>query len=268
VHRHSPRAENAFIKLNCAALQPTLVESELFGHEKGAFTGATQQRQGRFELADGGTIFLDEVSEIPLELQAKLLRVLQEGQFERVGGGQTRKVDVRVIAATNRRLNEAVVGGKFRADLFYRLNVYPITVPPLRAHPEDIPPLVEHFTSRIAARMGKKIETIPAARLDTLMAYDWPGNVRELGNAIERAMVLGEDEQIRPEDLPDEVLDGGGTVASDYQTALLETKKKLVQEAFEKGDGDYAAAARVLGIHVNSLHRLIRQLGIKEELGK
>jgi formate hydrogenlyase transcriptional activator len=163
VHRHSPRAENAFIKLNCAVLQPTLVESELFGHEKGAFTGATQQRQGRFELADGGTIFLDEVSEIPLELQAKLLRVLQEGQFERVGGTKTRKVDVRVIAATNRQLNAAVVGGKFRADLFYRLNVYPITVPPLRARPEDIPPLVRHFTTRIAARMGKKIATIPAA---------------------------------------------------------------------------------------------------------
>ncbi|MGB8721084.1 MAG: sigma 54-interacting transcriptional regulator, partial [Desulfobacterales bacterium] len=166
VHRHSPRAENAFIKLNCAALQPNLVESEFFGHEEGAFTGATQQRKGRFELADGGTIFLDEVSEIPLELQAKLLRVLQEGQFERVGGLKTCKVDVRVIAATNRQLNAAVVGGKFRADLFYRLNVYPITVPPLRERREDIPPRVHHFAARIAARMGKKIETIPAATMD------------------------------------------------------------------------------------------------------
>jgi transcriptional regulator with GAF, ATPase, and Fis domain len=189
VHRHSPRAEGAFITLNCAALQPNLVESEFFGHEEGAFTGATQQRQGRFELADGGTIFLDEVSEIPLELQAKLLRVLQEGQFERVGGVKTRKVDVRVIAATNRQLNAAVVGGKFRADLFYRLNVYPITVPPLRARREDIPPLVHHFASRIAARMGKKIETIPAATMDSLIAYDWPGNVRELRNVIERAII-------------------------------------------------------------------------------
>ena len=189
VHRHSPRAENAFIKLNCAALQPNLVESEFFGHEEGAFTGATQQRKGRFELADGGTIFLDEVSEIPLELQAKLLRVLQEGQFERVGGAKTCKVDVRVIAATNRQLNAAVVGGKFRADLFYRLNVYPITVPPLRERREDIPPLVHHFAARIAARMGKKIETIPAATMDTLIAYDWPGNVRELRNVIERAII-------------------------------------------------------------------------------
>jgi transcriptional regulator with GAF, ATPase, and Fis domain len=177
------------MRLPCAALQPTMVESELFGHEKGAFTGTTQQRQGRFELTDGGTIFLDEVSEIPLELQAKLLRVLQEGQFERVGGAKTCKVDVRVIAATNRRLNEAVVGGKFRADLFYRLNVYPITVPPLRARPEDIPPLVQHFTSRITARMGKKIATIPAATMDVLMAYDWPENVRKLRNVIERAII-------------------------------------------------------------------------------
>lgn len=189
IHRHSPRAAGPFIQLNCAALQPTLVESELFGHEAGAFTGATHKREGRFELADGGTIFLDEVAEIPLELQAKLLRVLQEGRLERVGGTETRTVRVRVIAATNRQLNQDMVEGRFRADLFYRLNVYPIEVPPLRERREDIPQLTAHFVARLAPRIGRRIETLPESTLEALVAYHWPGNVRELKNVIERAII-------------------------------------------------------------------------------
>jgi PAS domain S-box-containing protein len=267
VHRHSPRAESAFIKLNCAALQPTLVESELFGHEKGAFTGASQQRQGRFELAGGGTIFLDEVSEIPMELQAKLLRVLQEGQFERVGGAKTRKVDVRVIAATNRRLNAAVVGGRFRADLFYRLNVYPITVPPLRARPEDIPPLVQHFTFRIAARMGKKIETIPAATMDALMAYDWPGNVRELRNVIERAIITSsgpalflpetlEAVSIQPATGPEETPQFDSLAAVERHHIA-----RVLQATGWRISGERGAAA-VLGLNPSTLRYRIKKLQI------
>jgi PAS domain S-box-containing protein len=189
LHQLSSRAQRPYVKLNCAALQPTLVESEFFGHEAGAFTGAVKMRKGRFELADTGTLFLDEVSEIPLEVQAKLLRVLQEGGFERVGGSRTLTCDVRFIAATNRRIEETVAAGKFRADLYYRLNVYPIHIPPLRERREDIPPLVEHFLPRAAQRIGKKITKVPAATMKTLMAYDWPGNVRELKNVIERAVI-------------------------------------------------------------------------------
>jgi PAS domain S-box-containing protein len=267
VHRHSPRTENAFIKLNCAALQPTLVESELFGHEKGAFTGATEKRQGRFELADGGTIFLDEVSEIPLELQAKLLRVLQEGQFERVGGVKTRKVDVRVIAATNRRLNAAVVGGRFRADLFYRLNVYPITVPPLRARPEDIPPLVHHFTSRIAARMGKKIETIPAATMDTLIAYDWPGNVRELRNVIERAIITSSGPALRlPETLETvSIQPAPGPETPQFESLAAVERHHIARVLQATGwriSGERGAAA-VLGLNPSTLRYRIKKLQIR-----
>ena len=193
IHQSSRRAEKAFIKLNCAALPSNLVESELFGHEKGAFTGADQLRKGRFELADGGTLLLDEISELPLETQAKLLRVLQEGQFERVGGSHTLSVDVRIIATTNRKLKDEIVEGRFRSDLFYRLNVYPITVPPLRSRLEDIPLLVQYFVTQIASRMVKKIDQVPPHVMSRLQEYDWPGNVRELRNVLEQAVIHSPD---------------------------------------------------------------------------
>ena len=190
VHKRSQRSGRPFISVNCAALPPTLVSSELFGHEKGAFTGATQRRLGRFEMADGGTIFLDEVGELLPDTQAALLRVLQEREFERVGGGQPVQVDVRVIAATNRDLNAAVANGTFRQDLLYRLNVFPIEMPPLRERKDDILILVEYFVQRYANRAGKNIRSIDQKTLDLLQSYDWPGNIRELQNVIERSIIL------------------------------------------------------------------------------
>ena len=190
IHNLSPRRSKAFVKLNCAAIPTGLLESELFGHEKGAFTGAIAQRIGRFELANGGTVFLDEVSEIPLELQTKLLRVLQEREFERLGSGRTLRTDARLIAATNRDLTALVAEQKYRADLFYRLNVFPIHVPPLRERPEDIPLLVRHFVEHYARRMKRTIETIPSETMEALTRYRWPGNVRELQNLMERAVIL------------------------------------------------------------------------------
>ena len=194
VHKRSRRSARAFVSVNCAALAPTLISSELFGHEKGAFTGATQRRLGRFELADGGTIFLDEVGELLPETQVALLRVLQEREFERVGGTQPIRIDVRVIAATNRDLGAAVANGSFRQDLFYRLNVFPIEVPPLRERQDDILMLVEYFVHRYATRAGKNIRSIDKKTLDLLQAYDWPGNIRELQNVIERSVILSSSE--------------------------------------------------------------------------
>ncbi len=190
VHKRSRRAGRAFVSVNCAALAPSLICSELFGHEKGAFTGATQRRLGRFEMADGGTIFLDEVGELLPDTQVALLRVLQEREFERVGGGRPIHVDVRVIAATNRDLKAAVTNGKFREDLFYRLNVFPIEAPPLRERKDDILMLVEYFVQRYANRAGKNIQSIDKTTLDLLQSYDWPGNIRELQNVIERSVIL------------------------------------------------------------------------------
>jgi formate hydrogenlyase transcriptional activator len=190
IHNLSPRRSKAFVKLNCAAIPTGLLESELFGHEKGAFTGAIAQRIGRFELADGGTIFLDEVGEIPLDLQTKLLRVLQEREFERLGSGRTLRTDARLIAATNRDLAALVEEKRFRADLFYRLNVFPVHMPPLHERPEDIPLLVRHFVEHYARRMKRAIETIPSETMEALTRYPWPGNVRELQNMMERAVIL------------------------------------------------------------------------------
>jgi formate hydrogenlyase transcriptional activator len=190
LHDLSPRRERTFVKLNCAAIPMGLLESELFGHERGAFTGAIAQKVGRFELAHKGTLFLDEVGDIPLELQPKLLRVLQEQEFERLGGTRTIKVDVRLVAATNRDLAQMVAEGRFRSDLYYRLNVFPVTLPPLRERADGIPSLVRHFAQQFARRMGKRIESIPTAVMDALVRYPWPGNVRELQNVIERAVIL------------------------------------------------------------------------------
>ncbi|MEJ2282864.1 MAG: sigma 54-interacting transcriptional regulator, partial [Desulfobacterales bacterium] len=189
IHQSSRRADRPFVRVNCAALPVNLVESELFGHEKGAFTGADRLRKGRFELADSGTLLLDEISELPPETQAKLLRVLQEGQFERVGGSYTLSVDVRIIATTNRTLKDEIIEGRFRSDLYYRLNVYPITVPPLRSRPEDIPLLVQYFVAQIAGEMVKKIDQVPPYVMARLREYDWPGNVRELRNVLEQAVI-------------------------------------------------------------------------------
>ena len=190
LHDLSPRKERTFVKLNCAAIPTGLLESELFGHEKGAFTGAISQKVGRFELAHHGTLFLDEVGDIPSELQPKLLRVLQEQEFERLGSTKTINVDVRLVAATNRDLAAMVADGRFRSDLYYRLNVFPLVLPPLRDRSDDIPPLVRHFTQRFARRMGRRIETIPSAVMEALVRYPWPGNIRELQNVIERAVIL------------------------------------------------------------------------------
>jgi formate hydrogenlyase transcriptional activator len=190
LHQLSPRRERTFVKLNCAAIPTGLLESELFGHEKGAFTGAITQKVGRFELANAGTLFLDEVGDIPAELQPKLLRVLQEQEFERLGGTRTIRVDVRLVAATNRDLGQMAADGHFRSDLFYRLNVFPVMLPPLRERRDDIPRLVRHFAQKVARRMGRRIETIPAEFMDALVQYPWPGNIRELENVIERAVIL------------------------------------------------------------------------------
>jgi formate hydrogenlyase transcriptional activator len=197
VHNLSPRKAHAFVKLNCAAIPTGLLESELFGHEKGAFTGAITQRVGRFELAHRGTVFLDEVGEIPLELQPKLLRVLQEREFERLGSSRTLRTDARLIAATNRDLEEMVEAQTFRADLFYRLNVFPVRVPPLRERPEDIPLLVRHFVRQFSRRAQRRIETIPSDTMDALVQYHWPGNVRELQNVIERAVIVSQSSVLR-----------------------------------------------------------------------
>ena len=198
IHHHSHRRQQALIKVNCAAIPLGLLESELFGHERGAFTGAMAQRMGRFELADKGTLFLDEVGDIPMELQPKLLRVLQEQQFERLGGTRTIQTNVRLIAATHRNLAQMVDEGKFRQDLFYRLNVFPITVPPLRDRPEDIPHLVWHYTNTYARQFNRQIESIPAAAMESMVDYSWPGNIRELQNFIERAVILSRGSVLEP----------------------------------------------------------------------
>ncbi len=197
IHEKGPRSDGPYIKFNCATLPEALVESELFGHERGAFTGADRQRKGRFELADGGTILLDEIGEIPLGTQAKLLRVLQEGEFERVGGSSTIKVNVRIIAATNRNLHNEAMAGRFRQDLFYRLNVYPITIPPLSQRREDIPLLVSHYARQIGERLSKTITEVPAQVIREFMDYNWPGNIRELQNVIERAVIITSDGVLR-----------------------------------------------------------------------
>jgi PAS domain S-box-containing protein len=268
LHQQSRRSEGAFIKLNCAALQPNLVESELFGHEAGAFTGATQKRKGRFELADGGTLFLDEVSEIPLELQAKLLRVLQEGQFERVGGSQTLSCDVRVVAATNRRLNEAVQSGQFRPDLFYRLNVYPIRVPPLRERREDIPLLVNYFLPRIAQRIGKAIQTASPAALDGLLNYDWPGNVRELKNVLERAVITSPGPELRlPESPGSDALHRASNEETTKFDSLAAMERRYIARVLETTGwrlSGPAGAAKLLDLNPSTLRYRIKKLRIRK----
>ena len=270
IHRNSKRAEMPFIAVNCAALAETLLESELFGHEKGAFTGALIQKKGRMELADGGTIFLDEIGELSPALQTKLLRVLQEREFERVGGNRTIKVDIRVLAATNRNLEDAIERKTFRQDLYFRLNVVELDMPPLRDRREDIPLLANYFARKYAEKCNRKVLGISPDAHKRLFAYDWPGNVRELENVIERGVVLGITDHIVPDDLPEVLLESaaatGDERTSNFHDKVLRTKKQTILEAVKQAGGNYTAAAKLLGLHPNYLHRLIRNLNLKDEL--
>jgi formate hydrogenlyase transcriptional activator len=264
VHNTSGRKDRTLVKVNCAALPINLIESELFGHEKGAFTGAEERKIGRFELADGGTIFLDEIGDLPLELQAKLLRVLQEGEFERLGSSETLKVDVRVIAATNRDLEEEVKDNTFREDLFYRLNVFPVRSLPLREHTEDIPLLVTYFVKKFATRIGKQVDSVPQKAMDTLQTYPWPGNVRELENIIERAVIVSRGNKLELGDwfskevtLPDKV--GPVTLEENERRHILEA---LAQHNW-RVSGD-KGAAKTLDINPHTLLSRMEKLGIKK----
>src|SRR5437879_3616523 len=283
IHKRSPRRERPLVKVNSSAISAGLVESELFGHVKGAFTGAIEKRIGRFALADHGTIFLDEVGELPLETQVKLLRVLQEQEFEPVGSNQTVRVDVRVIAATNRDLEEAVRAGRFRADLFYRLNVFPLRVPPLRERASDIPQLAMFFLSRFAKRFGRQVDTIASETMDRLVSYPWPGNIRELQNVIERAVVLSRGPAL---ELDRDLLPGTAgpgpepgverhaerdrpvakSAASGLAAALEETERAHIVAALERADGVIEGprgAAKILEMHPNTLRSRMEKLGIR-----
>jgi PAS domain S-box-containing protein len=264
IHNLSSRSSSALIKVNCAALPSGLIESELFGHEKGAFTGAVARKKGRFELADGGTIFLDEVGELPLETQVKLLRVLQEQEFERVGGSQTLKVDVRVIAATNRNLEEVVKLGAFRTDLFYRLNIFPIHLPALRERRDDIALLTNYFASKFSRRMGKKIDRVSPKALETLMDYDWPGNVRELANVLERAVILCDGGVLQPDYIG--ISEPAPTSEAALST-LEEAERQHILRALEKTNwvvGGSAGAAKLLGLNRTTLLAKMKKLGLEK----
>ncbi|MBK5293496.1 MAG: sigma 54-interacting transcriptional regulator [Acidobacteriia bacterium] len=267
VHRNSPRAARPFVAINCAAITETLIESELFGHEKGAFTGAVGQKKGRIEIAEGGTLFLDEIAELSPPAQAKLLRVLQEREFQRVGGTRTLRADIRLVAASNRSLEDAVQAGSFRQDLFYRLNVVAISMPPLRDRTGDIPLLAGHFLSRYAAKCPSSITGISPAARHCLLYYDWPGNVRELQNVIERAVVMGASDVILPEDLPEELHSASPREDKElprYLEAVQETKRAQILQAVQQAEGNITGAAKLLGVHPNYLHRLIRNLGLRQ----
>jgi len=271
LHRNSHRSQKPFVAINCAAIPETLLESELFGHERGAFTGAASQKKGKLEVAEGGVVFLDEIGELAPALQVKLLRVLQEREFERVGGTHPIKIDVRVIAATNRDLDDAVRKKEFRQDLYYRLAVVKLTMPPLREHRDDIPMLTRHFIQKNAKRCKVKPKPISREAMAALVSYDWPGNVRELENAIERALVMGSSDTILLEDLPESLVEQqppSGMQDGRYHASVKELKKQLIMNAVEQTRGNYIEAASILGVHPNYLHRLIRNLGLKDDLNR
>jgi two-component system, NtrC family, response regulator AtoC len=280
LHEHSSRADKAFIRVNCAAIPDTLIESELFGYEKGAFTGAATTKPGRFELADQGTLFLDEIGEISTEMQVKLLRAIQESEFERVGGVTTRKVDVRLVTATNRDLAQQVREGKFRDDLYYRLNVVPIHLPPLRNRTDDIPLLVEHILTRYATRLGRSIEGFDEQAMGVLMQYRWPGNIRELENVIERTLLFCDGPVIHAIDLPPELregldppVNGGAHLAPAGVTNLKDAVKlttqrlerEMIEKALEETGGNVTRAAIKLEISRKSLQTKMKELGLREE---
>lgn len=267
IHGNSDRTEGPFIKLNCAALPEGLMESELFGHEKGAFTGAFKQTRGRFELADGGTLLLDEISEIPITLQGKLLRVLQEREFERVGSGTPMQVDVRIVATTNRNLKKEIADGRFREDLFYRLNVIGIEVPALRDRLDDIPLLADHFVKKYSAETGKQIDGIDDAAMRLFMKYHWPGNVRELENFIERAVVISKGATLAVKDFPSSLVlgpveDKGGEVK--VGMPLYEVEKFMILRTLEDQAGNRTRAAEVLGINPRTLRNKLHEYGLAE----
>ncbi len=270
IHTLSPRSEKPIITANCAALPESLLESELFGHEKGAFTGASRRRIGRFEEADGGTLFLDEIGEIPLSVQVKLLRFLQEREFERVGGNQTIGSDVRIISATNQDLEAKVKKGDFREDLFYRLNVIAITIPPLRERKEDLPPLIDHFLMRFATENGKEIKGINPEAKDLLLKYDYPGNVRELENIIERAVVITRGSIISESDLPFSrsffLIDqkGAGTRGT-LKESIESLERQMVHQAMGETDNHQTKAATLLGISERMLRYKLKKYGLKEK---
>jgi DNA-binding NtrC family response regulator len=278
IHDASARRERPLVKVNCAALPRELVESELFGHEKGAFTGAVQQRRGRFELADGGTLFLDEVGELPLELQPKLLRVLQEREFERIGGARSLKVDVRVVAATNRDLRAEVDASRFRADLYFRLNVFPIVIPPLRERREDVPCLLQHFVDAMARRLGRTVDGLSPAFVERARAHDWPGNVRELENVVERALIMSRGGVLDAADLlappalpaaPPEAAapTGEGRAGASGGDTLEEIERAHIRRVLDgtswRIEGDHGAA-RKLGLNPSTLRGRMRKLGIRK----
>jgi two-component system, NtrC family, response regulator AtoC len=283
LHEHSSRKDKPFIKVNCAAIPKELIESELFGYERGAFTGAVSSKPGRFELANGGTLFLDEIGEIPIEMQVKLLRALQESEFERVGGIKTIRIDVRLVAATNRDLKKLIANGTFREDLFYRLNVVPIRLPALRERTVDIPLLVEHFLVKFNERLKKRVEGVEAEAMETLVAYPWPGNIRELENVIERAVLFCDTQKLRASDLPPEIrgipamanislseadlqaaLAGEGGLKEHVKVAMSRLEKELVSRALQQTTGNVTHAARLLKISRKGLQLKMKELGLRE----
>ncbi|EDM78689.1 two component, sigma54 specific, transcriptional regulator, Fis family protein [Plesiocystis pacifica SIR-1] len=296
LHMGSERKDKPFIRVNCAAIPAGLVESELFGHERGAFTGAVSSRQGRFELADGGTLFLDEVSEIPLEIQVKLLRAIQESEFERVGGVKTLRVDVRLIAATNRNLEDEIKDKRFREDLYYRLNVVPIHLPPLRERPEDVEPLLQHFLERSNERLGKAVTGFTPEALEALKAYSWPGNIRELENLVERMVLFASGDRVSVDELPDSFTADGededgddagaegevglprairlplDSLGLDLKEAVKAGSRRieeaLIREALAQTDANVTRSARKLGISRRSLQSKMKELGLREEIAK
>ena len=272
IHQNSRRASGPFIKINSTAIPDTLFESELFGFERGAFTGALASKPGKFELADKGTLFLDEIGDVPAAIQVKLLRVLQEREFERLGGTKTLKVDIRMIAATNRDLRAALEEGTFREDLYYRLNVVPVDIPPLREHKEDIPDLVNHFLARFAAENEKEIEGITPAALDALMDYHWPGNIRQLENTIERAVALSSGRMIDEKDIYLDTRRSKPAAASSSSMQFLpegvtleQWEDNMIREALRRANGNKSQAARLLGLSRNALRYRLGKLGVADE---
>ena len=265
IHHHSPRRDRPFVKINCTTIPENLMESELFGYEKGAFTGATSSKPGKFEQADTGTVFLDEIGDVPPGVQVKLLRVLQEREFERLGSNQTRQIDVRVIAATNADLRAALENGEFREDLYYRLNVVPINMPPLRERKGDVPALAEHFVSKYAPELDASVTAISDEALQVLKEYHWPGNVRELENVIERSLVLSSSQRLEASDIKLDRVAVSETAVDDFLpqgTTLQEHEQNLIRKALDIANGNKSQAARLLGLTRNALRYRLSQMGL------